>query len=141
MCKVLKVSKSGYYNWLKQGLSKRWLDNQKITALIKTFFEDSFESYGAPRIQVELEQTYQEYVSRPRVARIMRANFLYARRTRKFKITTDSNHRYPVAPNILNQNFKVSRINQVWVSEITYVHNHLMQRNVGIPRIKSKILV
>lgn len=121
MCKVLKVSTSGYYNWLKQGLSKRWLDNQKITALIKTIFEDSFESYGAPRIQVELEQTYQEYASRPRVARIMRANFLYARRTRKFKITTDSNHRYPVAPNILNQNFKVSRINQVWVSDITYV--------------------
>ncbi len=119
-CKVLKASKSDYYNWLKQGLSKRWLDNQKATALIKAIFEDNFESYGAPRIQVELEQIYQEYISGPIVVKIMRANFLYARRTRKFKITTDSNDKYVIAPNILNQNFKVSRINQVLVSDISY---------------------
>ena len=124
MCRLLGVSKSGYYNWLKQGPSKRWIYNQKLTTLISTIFDDSFESYGAPRIQVELEQTYGEYVSRPRVARIMRANYLYARRTRKFRITTNSNHKYPIAPNILNQNFKVSRINQVWVSDMTYVQTN-----------------
>ena len=63
MCRVLAVSKSGYYNCLKQGPSKRWIYNQKLTTLISTIFDDSFESYGAPRIQVELEQTYGEYVS------------------------------------------------------------------------------
>ncbi len=51
----------------------------------------------------------------------MKANGLFARRQRKFKTTTDSNHKYPIAANILNQNFKVSRINQVWVSDITYI--------------------
>ncbi len=51
----------------------------------------------------------------------MRANYLYARRTRKFRVTTNSNHKHPIAPNILNQNFRASRINQVWVSDMTYV--------------------
>jgi transposase InsO family protein len=51
----------------------------------------------------------------------MKANGLFARRKRKFKTTTDSNHNYPIAANILNQNFKVSRVNQVWVSDITYI--------------------
>ncbi len=51
----------------------------------------------------------------------MKANDLFAIRKRNFKITTDSNHRYLVAPNILNQNFKVSRVDQVWVSDITYI--------------------
>jgi len=51
----------------------------------------------------------------------MRANYLVARRRRKFRFTTDSNRKYPIAPNILNQNFEVHRINQVWVSDITYI--------------------
>ena len=60
-------------------------------------------------------------ISKPRAARIMSANGLFARRKRKFKVTTDSNHKYPIAANILNQNFEVSRKNQVWVSDITYI--------------------
>jgi len=78
VCKVLKVSRSGFYNWLNCGPP------------------NSFDSYGSPRMTVELiKQGYQ--ISRPRVARIMRANKLMARRKRKFKLTTDSNHNYPVA--------------------------------------------
>ena len=120
MCKTLKVSKSGYYNWLKSGPSKRWLENQKLSMHINEIFNDSFESYGSPRIKVELEKLGY-YVSRPRVARIMKANYLVARRHRKFRFTTDSNHNYPIAPNILNQNFEVHRMNQVWVSDMTYI--------------------
>jgi len=60
-------------------------------------------------------------VSKPRVARIMKANYLYAKRKRKFRTTTDSDHKYPTAPNLLNQCFNVARANQVWVSDITYV--------------------
>ena len=120
MCKVLKVSTSGYYNWLKGKVSKLWLYNQKLSELITSIFNDSFKSYGAPRVKKALEK-FGHYISRPRVARLMKANGLFARRQRKFKRTTDSNHNYPIAPNILNQNFKVSRANQVWVSDITYI--------------------
>ena len=120
MCKVLKVSTSGYYSWLKSKVSNLWLYNQKLSELIITIFNDSFKSYGAPRIKTALEKLG-HHISRPRVARLMKANGLFARRKRKFKTTTDSNHKYPIAANILNQNFKVSRINQVWVSDITYI--------------------
>lgn len=117
---MFKVSKSGYYNWLDRGPSKRWSQNEIITATIRDIFKDSFGSYGAPRIKAELlKKGYR--VSRPRVARIMRANSLFARRKRRFKITTDSKHNYPIAPNILGQDFTVSRKNQVWVSDITYI--------------------
>lgn len=120
MCKTLRVSKSGYYNWLKLGPSKRWLENQNLSMHINEIFNDSYQSYGSPRIKVELEKRGY-HVSRPRVARIMKANYLVARRHRKFRFTTDSNHKYPIAPNILNQNFEVYRMNQVWVSDITYI--------------------
>ena len=120
MCEMLGVSKSGYYNWLKSGPSKRWLENQAISIEIHTIFKESFESYGAPRIKVELLK-HGHRVSRPRVARLMRASNLFARRKRKFIFTTDSKHNYPIAPNILNQDFTVDRDNQVWVSDITYV--------------------
>lgn len=120
MCKMFKVSKSGYYHWLVRGPSKRWSENQAITSLIHDVFKDSFGSYGAPRIKEELSKKGYN-VSRPRVARIMRSNNLFARRKRRFKITTDSEHNYPVARNILNQNFTVFRKNQAWVSDITYI--------------------
>lgn len=56
MCKVLKVSTSGYYNWLKAKVSTLWLYNQKLSASITTIFNDSFKSYGAPRVKVALEK-------------------------------------------------------------------------------------
>ncbi|PWK18844.1 helix-turn-helix protein [Maribacter polysiphoniae] len=110
MCRMFKISKSGYYNWLRRGPSKRWLENEAITEAVHDIFEGSFGSYGAPRIKAELSKKGYR-VSRPRVARIMRANNLFARRKRKFKITTDSKHNYPIVPNILNQDFTVSRGN------------------------------
>lgn len=120
MCKVFKVSKSGYYHWLNKEPSKRYLENETLTLAIHDIFRESFESYGAPRIKMELlKKGYS--VSRPRVARIMKTHNLSARRRRKFKLTTDSNHNYPIAPNILDQKFWVSRENQVWVSDITYI--------------------
>lgn len=65
MCKVLKVSTSGYYNWLKAKVSKLWLYNQKLSELIITIFNDSFESYGAPRIKIALEKLGY-FISKPR---------------------------------------------------------------------------
>ncbi|AJR04684.1 integrase [Siansivirga zeaxanthinifaciens CC-SAMT-1] len=120
MCRVLKVSTSGYYNWLKAKISKLWLYNQKLSELITAIFKDSYESYGAPPIKKALEALV-HHVSRPRVVRLMNAYGLFARRKRKFRTTTDINHKYPIAANILNQNFKVPGVNQVWASDITYI--------------------
>ena len=97
-----------------------WYENEATSLAIRDIFKDSFGSYGAPRIRAELSKKGY-HVSRPRIARIMRANNLFARRKRKFRFTIDSNHNYPIAPNILNQYFTVDRENQVWVSDITYI--------------------
>jgi len=121
MCKVLKISKSSYYHWLQSGPSKLWLENQKFSSLISSIFEFSHQSYGSPRIQSELKALGYK-VSKPRVAKLMKANYLFAKRKRKYKVITDSNHNYPIAPNLLNQCFKVNRPNPVWVSDITYIN-------------------
>ncbi len=120
MCNVLKVSRSSYYNWLKCGPSKHWLANERIMFFIQKVFKESYESYGAPRIKKALEK-YGYFVSRRRISKLMKLLGLLVRRSYKFRALTDSNHKYMVAPNLLNQNFKVDRKNQVWVSDMTYI--------------------
>jgi putative transposase len=120
MCRVFKISKSSYYHWLKSGPSKRWLENEELLVRIKSIFDYSSKTYGSPRIKEEL-QAQGFHVSRPRVARIMKAAGIRARIPRRFVVTTDSRHNYPVAPNILNREFATSRPGQVWVSDITYI--------------------
>ena len=120
MCLILKVSRSSNYNWLKCGPSKRWLANERIRFFIQKIFEDSYQSYGAPRIKKELEK-YGYFVSRKRISKLMKLLGLLVRRSYKFRVLTDSNNKYPVAPNLLNQDFKVDRANKVWVSDMTYI--------------------
>ena len=83
MSKVLDVSTSGYYNWLKSGPSDRWLENRKIIELIEDIFEESHQSYGSPRMAVELEKRGYK-VSKPRTAKMMKALGIEARRKRKY---------------------------------------------------------
>ncbi|MFT5777710.1 MAG: putative transposase [Crocinitomicaceae bacterium] len=97
MCKMLETSKSGYYNWLSTGISKLWSENQEIMHAVHSIFEDSHQSYESPRMAIQLEKRGIK-VSRPRAARILKSSGLQARRKRKFKHTTDSNHSYPIAP-------------------------------------------
>lgn len=123
MCRVFKISKSSYYHWLKNGPSKRWLENEELLIRIKNIFDYSLKTYGSPRIKEEL-QTQGFQVSRPRVARIMKAAGIRARKPRRFVVTTDSSHNYPVAPNILNRKFSATRPGQVWVSDITYIRTN-----------------
>lgn len=120
MCSILKVSRSSYYSWLKSGPSKRWLANEHIMFFIQKIFEASYKSYGAPRIKKELEK-YRYFISRRRISKLMKLLGLQVRRSYKFRALTDSNHKYPVASNLLNQNFNVDRENQVWVSDMTYI--------------------
>jgi len=120
MCKVLKISKSSYYLWINNGHSKRWVENENLLMQITNIFEDSSKTYGSPRINAELEAKG-ILVSRPRVARIMKAAGIRARKPRRFIATTDSRHNYPVAPNILNREFTVTGPGQAWVSDLTYI--------------------
>jgi putative transposase len=120
MCKVFKVTKSSYYRWLKEGPSLRWQENEKLLIEIMDIFEISHESYGSPRITEEL-RAQGWTVSQNRVAKMMRGAGIQARKPRRFIATTDSKHNYPVAPNVLEQEFEATRPGEIWVSDITYV--------------------
>ena len=120
MCRVFKVRKSSYYRWLKNGPSDRWKENEKLLIEIMDIFEDSHKTYGSPRITEELKARDMK-VSRNRVANIMRAADIRARKPKKFVATTDSRHSYPIVPNVLERRFCATRPGEIWVSDITYV--------------------
>jgi len=120
MCKVFKISKSSYYLWLKGGPSKRWVENEQLLITINNVFKASLQSYGSPRMTEELK-VLGFNVSRQRTARIMKAAGIRAKRKRKFVATTDSHHKYPIVPNVLNREFTVPEPGLVWVSDITYI--------------------
>lgn len=123
MCKVFKVSKSSYYKWLRNGPSDRWKENESLLVDVLDIFEASDKTYGSPRITEEL-RAQNRMVSKNRVAKIMQAAGIQARKRRKFKATTDSRHKYPIAPNVLDRNFSATRPGEIWVSDITYVRTY-----------------
>lgn len=120
LCRVLKVSASGYFAWLGRPESTRRRANRALAAQIKVAHARSRKTYGRRRIHVQLQR---EGItcSRNRVARLMRAEGLCGLRRRKFKATTNSRHSFPVAPNLLARNFTAAAPDQVWVSDITYL--------------------
>lgn len=109
MCQVLGVSRSGYYIWLKSKPAARMLENQQLTSLICQLYRERKQSYGSPRITIGLRQR-NIAVSRLRVARLMKQAGLRAKVSRKFSVTTDSWHSFPVSENLLNRNFTAGRI-------------------------------
>lgn len=120
MCHMLSVSSSGYYDWNKRPQSRRAKQNLELSLQIKKIFDDERSRSGARRIATRLK-TDGTSVSRNRVARIMRENGWRARAARKYKATTNSNHKLPVAPNLLQQDFSSNKPNEKWVSDITYI--------------------
>ena len=120
MCLVFKVSRSRFYTWLNNGLSNTTIENQTLTEEIRIIHGKSKQTYGSPRITYELVKLDIK-VSRQRVARLMKKAQIRSIVKRKFRVTTDSEHKYPVVENILNRQFKVDRIATVWVSDITYI--------------------
>jgi transposase InsO family protein len=120
MCKVLGVSASAYYDWEREQQSAHERRDLELSALIQQLFIEFRSRYGAPRIQRELAKTG-VHVSLKRVSRLMREAGLRAKSARKYKATTDSNHKLPVAPNLLKQRFDVEQPNTAWVSDITYL--------------------
>lgn len=121
MCKVLSVSKSGYYQWLTRKPSRRSQENQMIHNEIKVIYADSKGRYGSPKIASILSQKGIK-VSRPRVARMMRYKGLRSIIRKKYRMsTTDSNHKLAIAENYLNREFYRTEPSQAWVSDITYI--------------------
>jgi transposase InsO family protein len=120
MCSVLKVSRSGYYDWRKRVVSQRAQANELLLCEIRKAYELNRGLYGSPRITEELHSLGIS-CNRKRVAKLMRNHGIRAKTKRKFKITTDSTHRLPVAANIVNQHFVAERPNQLWTSDITYL--------------------
>jgi putative transposase len=120
MCRILQVSRSGYYAWLSRPESGRSVANCQLLSQIRIVHDRSRRLYGSPRVTAELRD--QGYAcNEKRVARLMRIHGIKARTVGKFKVTTDSKHSFPVAPNLLDRQFTVARPNAVWVSDITYI--------------------
>jgi transposase InsO family protein len=121
MSKVLKVSRSGYYDWLDRRPSKRAIENKELKAKIISIYQNSKGRYGSPKITKELEDEGHK-VSRPRVARMMRSEGIKSITHKKFRIsTTDSNHDLPIAENHLNRAFTANSPAKKWVSDLTYI--------------------
>ncbi|WP_461136873.1 IS3 family transposase [Spirosoma lituiforme] len=121
MCRVLNVSRSGYYYWLAQRPTKRASENQAIAQVISSLFTASKGRYGSPKITQDLRALGIK-VSRPRVARLMKQANLKSIVHKKYVVTTtDSKHTYPVAENHLNRQFNPVKPGQAWVSDLTYI--------------------
>lgn len=118
MCKVLNVSRSGYYAWRKRMPSKRMIANNKLLGSIRDIYQKSRKVYGSPRITDELNE-HGVRCGKNRVARIMKESDIRAYVRRKFKRTTESRHSYPASANLLINSNKDDR---VWASDITFIH-------------------
>lgn len=120
LCRVLGVSSSGYYAWRTRGVSQRQQENGALLAQIRAVLEASRHTYGSPRIHAEL-QARSVACSRSRVARLMQQHGLQARCRRRFRVTTHPDPRHVVAANILARDFSAHRVNQKWLTDITYI--------------------
>ncbi len=120
MCRVLEVSRAGYYASRRRPESPRSASNRQLVAKVEEAYAASRRNYGSPRICRELRDMGHR-VGRHRIARLMREHGLVARKKRRFRVTTDSNHLQPVAPNVLGRNFQVKDLNRAWVGDITYL--------------------
>jgi putative transposase len=120
MCRVLQVSTSGFYAWLRRGCSQRQKQDQHLSEQIRQIHHQSHSTYGSPRVHAELRAQGQR-CGKKRVERLMRQQGLCARRRRSKIKTTDSRHGHPVAPERLGRHFDVEEPNTVWVTDITYI--------------------
>src|SRR4051794_98652 len=106
MCRVLDASPSGFYDWRRRPESPRAAEDRVLVEKIQAVHGESRQTYGSPRVHASLKaEGYR--IGRNRVARLMRENDIRAKTKRKFRVTTDSRHDHPVAPNLLDRQFTV----------------------------------
>jgi transposase InsO family protein len=121
MCRVLKVSRSGYYAWRGRPMSKRAKRRTELVEQIRQAHEGSRRIYGSPRVYRQLKDKGVSCCENT-VAKLMRIDGLASKMKKVFKIkTTDSRHDHAVAPNTLNQNFEQPEANRTWAGDITYI--------------------
>ncbi|MCT2195985.1 MULTISPECIES: IS3 family transposase [Paenibacillaceae] len=120
MCKVMNVSRSGYYKWRDRPESERERQHKEWTEQVKEVFDDSRQLYGSPKVTQKLNQQGVS-ISERTVTRIMKKQEWRSRTVKKYKATTNSKHSLPVQDNVLNQDFTASKPNEKWVTDITYV--------------------
>ena len=120
MCRMLQVSRSGYYVWCQRPSAPRTLKDQTLALEVAAIHAESRGRYGSPRVHAELRERGQR-TARKRVARLMRAAGLCARERRRFRCTTDSGHGMAIKSNLLARRFAVPAPNSSWVSDITYL--------------------
>ena len=120
MRRIMNVSASGYYAWVDRPLSKRAQEEVRLELEIMAAHQQNRQTYGPERLQRDLAE-HRVRVGVCRIKRIRQKLGIRCKQKRRFKTTTNSAHRLPVADNLLGQQFKVSQPNAVWVSDITYI--------------------
>ncbi len=120
MCKVLRVSRAGYYHWNKRITSCSYLEERRLLEIIRYYYNRSRGTYGLPRIYAAIRKEGLK-VNKKRIARIMRANNIRAKTKKRFKVTTRQNSRTKASENMLKGNFSSERENRIWTSDITYL--------------------
>ena len=120
LCRVLRVSRSGFYAWLEGKRSTRENQDRRLLVLIREAFATSRQTYGSPRIYRELRER-EIPCSRSRIERLMRECGISPPKKRKFRKTTDSDHPYVTAANLLQRDFSSSEPDRRWSTDITYV--------------------
>jgi transposase InsO family protein len=120
MCEVLGVNRASFYEWLSKQPSKRMFETQVLAEKIATIFYDSEQTYGTRRIRRELNKSG-VIISRRRIGKLMKLSGLSCKTKKKFRITTDSNHSLPIAPDLLQRDFSACKPNEKYVGDITYL--------------------
>jgi putative transposase len=120
LCRTLEVSRAGFYAWQTRPPAARTQADERLGLEIHAIHAESRQRYGSPRVHAELQHRGHR-PSRKRVARLMRQHGLCARRPRRFRITTNSEHQQPVAPNVLARRFTATAPDTAWVTDITYL--------------------
>ena len=120
LCKVMQVSRSGYYHWKRRGPSVREQERAQLIPRVRGLHQESKATYGSRRIAQELKALGFR-CGKHKAGTLMKLAGVAAKQRKRFKATTDSNHQLPVAPNLLNRRFSVTTPNCVWVGDITYV--------------------
>jgi len=120
MCKILEVSRAGYYHWLKRIPSFRYLEDQRLLEIIRYHYNKSRGTYGLPRIYAAIRKEGLK-VNKKKIARLMRTNKIRAKTKKKFKVTTVENTKAKASENILKGNFSSEKENRIWTSDITYI--------------------
>ncbi len=126
MCRVLKVSRAGYYAWRARPLAERVKEDRRLSARIRVIYEEAKGRYGSPRVYQEL-RALGLTCGKHRTARLMRSEGLRAKSVRHFRVTTQSAHAHPPAPNVLARDFGVPEPSAaaaaapVWMADITYL--------------------